>query len=343
MNRFVCDALAGSFRVHAALNGKEGFALARSLRPDLIICDFMMPEMSGDELVRAVRAEPRIDATPILILTARNDATARIDVLARGRQRLPAEALLPAGAAGPGRQPDQGQAGRAQPARAADGRRARPHRPRSARPRHSAGVRGGHAAERHAARRRRARRPTGCARWSPSSTASSATSAPPSSTCRPRARSAAGCEPACGTWSPTRPSGSASRPGCASPDRSTPPSTGTSAEQLLAVLRESLSNVIRHADATVGRGRGGRQARPGAAGGRRRRGRRPDQGGGFGLCATWPPAPPRSAEPSRSGPTRPAAPSWSGGCRWEARPPESDCRTVIATTRRRSSSWNRSS
>ena len=84
MNGFVCQALAGSFRVHAALNGKEGFALARSLRPDLIICDFMMPEMSGDELVRAVRAEPRIDATPILILTARNDATARIDVLREG-------------------------------------------------------------------------------------------------------------------------------------------------------------------------------------------------------------------------------------------------------------------
>ncbi|HEY5384154.1 MAG TPA: ATP-binding protein, partial [Acidimicrobiales bacterium] len=84
MNGFVCQALAGSFRVHAALNGREGFALARTLRPDLIICDFMMPEMSGDELVRAVRAEPRIDATPILILTARNDATARIDVLREG-------------------------------------------------------------------------------------------------------------------------------------------------------------------------------------------------------------------------------------------------------------------
>ena len=84
MNRFVCDALAGSFRVHAAFNGKEGLALTRSLRPDLIICDFMMPEMSGDELVRAVRAEARIDATPILILTARNDSTARIDVLREG-------------------------------------------------------------------------------------------------------------------------------------------------------------------------------------------------------------------------------------------------------------------
>ena len=84
MNHFVCDALGGSFRVHAALNGKEGFALARALQPDLIVCDFMMPEMSGDELVRAVRAEPRLDTTPILILTARNDTTARIDVLRDG-------------------------------------------------------------------------------------------------------------------------------------------------------------------------------------------------------------------------------------------------------------------
>jgi signal transduction histidine kinase len=84
MNRFVCEALADSFRVRAALDGKEGFALAQSLRPDLIICDFMMPEMSGDELVRAVRAEARIDTTPILILTARNDPTARIDVLRQG-------------------------------------------------------------------------------------------------------------------------------------------------------------------------------------------------------------------------------------------------------------------
>jgi signal transduction histidine kinase len=84
MNHFVCDALAGSFRVHGAFNGKEGLALAQALRPDLIICDFMMPEMSGDELVRAVRAEPRLDGTPILILTARNDASARIDVLRQG-------------------------------------------------------------------------------------------------------------------------------------------------------------------------------------------------------------------------------------------------------------------
>ena len=84
MNSFICDALAGSYRVRSALDGRQGFELARDLRPDLIVCDFMMPEMSGIDLVRAVRAEPRIETTPILILTARNDSEARIDVLRQG-------------------------------------------------------------------------------------------------------------------------------------------------------------------------------------------------------------------------------------------------------------------
>jgi signal transduction histidine kinase len=84
MNRFICDALEPSYRVHAAFDGRHGFEIARAEKPDLIVCDFMMPEMSGDELVRAVRAHPRINSVPILILTARNDTAARIGVLRQG-------------------------------------------------------------------------------------------------------------------------------------------------------------------------------------------------------------------------------------------------------------------
>ncbi len=84
MNRFVCDSLSDSFRVQSAFDGREGLELARALLPDLIVCDFTMPEMSGDELVRAVRQEPRTDTTPILILTARNDSAARIAILREG-------------------------------------------------------------------------------------------------------------------------------------------------------------------------------------------------------------------------------------------------------------------
>jgi signal transduction histidine kinase len=84
MNQFLCEALASAFRVHAAFDGRQGVEMARRLRPDLIVCDFMMPELTGDELVREVRADSTIDSTPVLILTARNDSTARINVLRVG-------------------------------------------------------------------------------------------------------------------------------------------------------------------------------------------------------------------------------------------------------------------
>jgi signal transduction histidine kinase len=84
MNEFVCDALGPGYRVHAAFDGREGLAQARILRPDLIVCDFMMPGLDGEELVRAVRIEPRLESTPILMLTARNDTAARVAVLHAG-------------------------------------------------------------------------------------------------------------------------------------------------------------------------------------------------------------------------------------------------------------------
>ncbi len=84
MNHFLCEALASAFRVYAAFDGREGVEMARRLKPDLIVCDFMMPELTGDELVREVRADSTIESTPVLILTARNDSAARINVLRVG-------------------------------------------------------------------------------------------------------------------------------------------------------------------------------------------------------------------------------------------------------------------
>ena len=84
MNQFLCEALASAFRVHAAFDGRQGVAMAKRLKPDLIVCDFMMPELSGDELVREVRADATIESTPVLILTARNDSAARINILRVG-------------------------------------------------------------------------------------------------------------------------------------------------------------------------------------------------------------------------------------------------------------------
>src|SRR5205823_5058381 len=54
--------------------------------PDLIVSDVMMPQMSGDQMVREVRAHPELDAVPILLLTAKADEELRVQMLRAGAQ-----------------------------------------------------------------------------------------------------------------------------------------------------------------------------------------------------------------------------------------------------------------
>jgi PAS domain S-box-containing protein len=84
MNRFICESLAGEHRVAAALDGEEGLAKAIALAPDLILTDFMMPGMSGGDLLRAVRAHPAIGTTPVVVLTAKADDEVRVRLLREG-------------------------------------------------------------------------------------------------------------------------------------------------------------------------------------------------------------------------------------------------------------------
>lgn len=62
--------------VHVAEDGLQGLEAARSLEPDLLILDLMLPEMNGFRLLRALRAEGR--RTPVLILTARGEETDKV-------------------------------------------------------------------------------------------------------------------------------------------------------------------------------------------------------------------------------------------------------------------------
>jgi len=58
--------------IHYAENGKGGIAQARSVKPDVIITDVMMPDINGYEVTRILRREPQFAATPILVLTAQS-------------------------------------------------------------------------------------------------------------------------------------------------------------------------------------------------------------------------------------------------------------------------------
>lgn len=58
--------------LHFAENGKSGISQARTLKPDVIITDVMMPDVTGYEVTRILRREPQFAATPILVLTAQS-------------------------------------------------------------------------------------------------------------------------------------------------------------------------------------------------------------------------------------------------------------------------------
>ncbi|MBP7558921.1 MAG: response regulator [Armatimonadetes bacterium] len=64
--------LAG-YDVLTAYNGREALQAIREHRPDCVILDIMMPEMSGWEVLEEVRADPEIAKTQIMMLTALGD------------------------------------------------------------------------------------------------------------------------------------------------------------------------------------------------------------------------------------------------------------------------------
>ena len=66
----LADALEGEgFRVVSAADGREALAQFRGERPDLVLLDLMLPELSGIEVARIIRAESGV---PIVMLTARD-------------------------------------------------------------------------------------------------------------------------------------------------------------------------------------------------------------------------------------------------------------------------------
>lgn len=54
-----------------ARNGADGVAQAKIDHPDLILTDILLPRMTGYEVIRELRADPRTAAIPIIVLSAK--------------------------------------------------------------------------------------------------------------------------------------------------------------------------------------------------------------------------------------------------------------------------------
>jgi signal transduction histidine kinase/DNA-binding response OmpR family regulator len=84
VNDFIARKLRGSYRVQSATDGHTGFRLATELIPDLIVCDVMMPGLSGLEVVTQLRQDWRTSHIPVVLLTARSAAEQQVEGVQAG-------------------------------------------------------------------------------------------------------------------------------------------------------------------------------------------------------------------------------------------------------------------
>jgi CheY-like chemotaxis protein len=72
------------YAVAAAATGAEAVRLAEARPPDLVLLDLGLPDMSGLDVARRLRATPATAAVPLVALTGRDDETDRGALLAAG-------------------------------------------------------------------------------------------------------------------------------------------------------------------------------------------------------------------------------------------------------------------
>jgi DNA-binding response OmpR family regulator len=59
------------YDVLSALGGEEALGIIAADKPDVLVCDVMMPGMNGLEVVRRVRANPKSSKLPIVMVSAK--------------------------------------------------------------------------------------------------------------------------------------------------------------------------------------------------------------------------------------------------------------------------------
>jgi len=84
------------YRVVEAGDGKEALRRLLDTRPPVAILDITMPQMNGLDLCRAIRQDPRIASTKIVIITANGGPADRAAALAAGADHFIAKPFSPA-------------------------------------------------------------------------------------------------------------------------------------------------------------------------------------------------------------------------------------------------------
>lgn len=75
---------AKGFTVETLNDPNRSIGLARTFIPDLVVLDVMMPDLSGIQICRMLRADPKLKKVPVIFLTAKSEESDRIQGLEIG-------------------------------------------------------------------------------------------------------------------------------------------------------------------------------------------------------------------------------------------------------------------
>ena len=84
MRQYISENLQESYTIAEAVDGKQGFEMAKDLIPDLIISDVMMPKVDGYEMTRRIRSHQLTSHIPIIMLTAKAAEEEKLEGLETG-------------------------------------------------------------------------------------------------------------------------------------------------------------------------------------------------------------------------------------------------------------------
>ena len=83
---YICQSLKSFFICIGARNGSEGLHLAKTLNPDLVITDIMMPELDGMEMTKRLKEDFNTSHIPVIMLTSKSNLKDQIEGIETGAE-----------------------------------------------------------------------------------------------------------------------------------------------------------------------------------------------------------------------------------------------------------------
>ena len=72
------------YKIILASNGQMGIEMAKLHIPDLILLDFMMPDLNGPEVCKALKSNPKTENIPVIFLTSLETPSSVVDSFEKG-------------------------------------------------------------------------------------------------------------------------------------------------------------------------------------------------------------------------------------------------------------------